>query len=144
MSSATAFAAAGRHSCSDVAGIRSTSCPPTTSPRSPASRCGDRRIGDGVSVGGPQNLGFTEIALHLLARQGRSDEPRHVPLSALRAISVFAQPFRPGYARRAKAAVVMNTTEMAFDAGPVRDRFPDIPATSLADVTDAMTRVQES
>jgi len=105
---------------------------------------GDRRIGDGVSVGGPQNLGFTEIALHLLARQGRSDEPRHVPLSALRAISVFAQPFRPGYARRAKAAVVMNTTEMAFDAGPVRDRFPDIPATSLADVTDAMTRVQES
>jgi hypothetical protein len=33
----------------------------------------------------------------------------------------------------------MNTTDMTFDALPIRNRFPDIPATTLADVTDAMT-----
>lgn len=104
---------------------------------------GDQRIDHTISVGGPQNLGFDEIARHLLARQGRSDEPKHIPLNALRLVGVLAKPFKPGDARRAQAAVVMNTTGMAFDAWPVRDRFPDIPVTSLADVTDAMTRPQE-
>jgi len=100
---------------------------------------GDRRIGPSVSVGGPQTLDFTEIALHLLARQGRSDPPRHVPLNALKLMSVVARPVKPGSARRARAAVVMNTTDMTFDARPVRDRFPDVPATALADVTAGMT-----
>ena len=100
---------------------------------------GDQRIGDGVSVGGPQNLGFTEIAEHLLARKGRTDRPKQVPLTALKVMAVIARPLRPGFARQARAAVVMNTTDMTFDALPVRDRFPDIPATTLADVTEAMT-----
>jgi uncharacterized protein YbjT (DUF2867 family) len=100
---------------------------------------GDQRIGDGVSVGGPQNLGFTEIAAHLLARNGRTDPPKQVPLTALKVMAVIARPLRPGFARQARAAVVMNTTNMTFDALPVRDRFPDIPATTLADVTEAMT-----
>jgi NADH dehydrogenase len=99
----------------------------------------DQRIGDGVSVGGPQNLGFTEIAAHLLARKGRTDRPKQVPLTALKAMSVIARPLRPGFARQARAAVVMNTTDMTFDALPVRNRFPDIPATTLAQVTHAMT-----
>jgi uncharacterized protein YbjT (DUF2867 family) len=99
----------------------------------------DQRIGDGVSVGGPQNLGFTEIAAHLMARKGRTDRPKQVPLTALKVMAVIARPLRPGFARQARAAVVMNTTDMTFDALPVRNRFPDIPATTLADVTDAMT-----
>ena len=98
----------------------------------------DKRIGDGVSVGGPQNLGFAEIAEHLLARRGRTDRPKQVPLTALKAVSVLARPLRPGFARQARAAVVMNTTDMTFDALPIRSRFPDIPTTTLADVTDAM------
>jgi hypothetical protein len=99
----------------------------------------DQRIGAGVSVGGPQNLGFIEIAAHLLARKGHTDRPKQVPLTALKVMSVIARPLRPGFARQARAAVVMNTTDMTFDALPIRNRFPDIPATTLADVTDAMT-----
>jgi uncharacterized protein YbjT (DUF2867 family) len=99
---------------------------------------GDQRIGGGVSVGGPQNLGFTEIAAHLLACEGRADRPKRIPLTALRAMSVLARPFSSAFARQARAAVVMNTTDMTFDAPPVRDRFPDIPATTMADVTQAM------
>jgi len=99
----------------------------------------DQRIYAGVSVGGPQNLGFAEIAEHLLARKGRTDQPKQVPLTALKVMSVLARPLRPGLARQARAAVVMNTTDMTFDALPIRNRFPDIPTTTLADVTDAMT-----
>ena len=99
----------------------------------------DQRIGADVSVGGPQNLGFAEIAAHLLARKGRSDRPKQVPLTALKVMSVIARPLRPGLARQARAAVMMNTTDMTFDALPTRNRFPDIPATTLADVTEAMT-----
>jgi uncharacterized protein YbjT (DUF2867 family) len=98
----------------------------------------DQRIGDGVSVGGPQNLGFTEIAAHLLARKGRSERPKQVPLTALKVMAVLARPLRPGFARQARAAVVMNTTDMTFDALPIRNRFPDILTTTLADVTEAM------
>lgn len=99
----------------------------------------DQRIGADVSVGGPQNLGFIEIAAHLLARKRRPDRPKQVPLTALKIMSVIARPLRPGFARQAGAAVVMNTTDMTFDALPTRHRFPDIPATTLAEVTDAMT-----
>jgi len=99
----------------------------------------DQRIGAGVSVGGPQNLGFAEIAEHLLECKGRTDRPKQIPLTALKAMSVLARPLRPGFARQAGAAVVMNTTDMTFDALPIRNRFPDIPTTTLADVTDAMT-----
>lgn len=96
---------------------------------------GDPRIGTDVSVGGPENLSFLEIARHLLALRGRSEEPAHIPLGALKVMSAIARPFNPGFARRARAAVVMNTTDMTFNARPTRDRFPEIPATTLVEVT---------
>jgi len=99
---------------------------------------GDQRIGDDVSVGGPQNLGFLEIAQHLLTLAGRSDQPAHVRLGALRVMSAAARPVSPGFARRARAAVVMNTTDMTFDAQPVRGRFPDIPSATLVEVAAGM------
>lgn len=55
---------------------------------------------------------------------------------------MLTRPFKPGVARRAAAAVVMNTTPMAFDAWPVRNQFPDIPVTSLSDLTGATIRSQ--
>jgi NADH dehydrogenase len=96
---------------------------------------GDHRIGDHLSVGGPENLGFTDIADHLLARTPGGARTRHVPLTALRAMAVLARPVRPALARQARAAVVMNTTDMTFDATPLRHRFPELRTTALADLT---------
>ncbi|MDP9219153.1 MAG: SDR family oxidoreductase [Actinomycetota bacterium] len=100
---------------------------------------GDERVGDQVSVGGPQNLTFTEIAEELLAHTSHGKGTKHVPLAALRAMSLVARPIKPSLARQARAAVVMNTTDMAFDASPVRDRFPDIPTTTMARLAEAST-----
>ncbi len=96
----------------------------------------DPRIAEGISVGGPQNLSFTQIAEHLLAGTNGSPGIRRVPLLALRAMSVVAKPIHPGFARQAQAAVVMNTTNMKLDATPVRDRFPEIATTTMAGLTE--------
>ena len=100
---------------------------------------GDERIGEEVSIGGPQNLTFTEIAEELLARTSHGEGTKHVPLAALRAMSLLARPIKPSLARQARAAVVMNTTDMTFDATSVRDRFPDIPTTTMARLAEAST-----
>jgi uncharacterized protein YbjT (DUF2867 family) len=93
---------------------------------------GDPRIGEEITVGGPQNLSFTNLAEHLLAGHDGSPGTRHVPLGLLRAASVLARPISPTFARQARAAVVMNTTDQTFDASSVRAQFPDVPSTTLA------------
>jgi uncharacterized protein YbjT (DUF2867 family) len=93
---------------------------------------GDPRTARRLSVGGPENLTFTQIAEHLLARSAGGSGIRRVPLRVLRAMSVLARPIHPALARQAQAAVVMNTTDMTHDAAPVRDSFPEIEWTSMA------------
>ncbi len=99
-----------------------------------AAATGDRRVGPLVCVGGPDNLSFTQVAEQILASSGRGRDIRHVPLAVLRALSILARPVNAQAARKAQAAVVMNTTDMTFDARTTRDAFPDIPVTSLTDV----------
>jgi NADH dehydrogenase len=98
----------------------------------------DPRIGEAITVGGPQNLSFTDIAQRLVADAGRTGAIKHVPLGALKLMAVLARPVRPGFARQARAAVVMNTTDLSFDPLPLRERFPDIPALSIDDVLRSM------
>jgi uncharacterized protein YbjT (DUF2867 family) len=76
--------------------------------------------------------GDGRIAEHLLAHAPGSAGTRHVPLPVLRAMSVLARPVRPAFARQAGAAVVMNTSDMTFDATALRGRFPEMGATTLA------------
>lgn len=98
----------------------------------------DSRIGDLITVGGPQNLSFTDIAHRLAAEAGCPGAIKHVPLGALKLLSLLARPVRPGFARQASAAMVMNTADLSFDPLPVRERFPDIPALSVDDVLRSM------
>ena len=102
-----------------------------------AAATGDRRVGPLVCVGGLQNLTFTQVAEQILASSGRPRELRHVPLAALRALSILARPANAEAARKAQAAVVMNSTDMTFDAHATRDAFPDIPVTTLTEVLES-------
>lgn len=99
-----------------------------------AAATGDARIGPLVCVGGPEDLTFTQVAEQILASSGRTHDIRHVPLGMLRAMSMLARPVHTEAARKAQAAVVMNTTDMTFDAQATRHEFPDIPQTKLADL----------
>jgi hypothetical protein len=95
---------------------------------------GDPRIGSEITVAGPEDLTFVQIAENLIARHPRSGAIKHIPLAALKAMSILAQPFQPSFARKAHAAVIMNTTDMTLGPIPGRDAFPDVPATSIGDL----------
>jgi NADH dehydrogenase len=73
---------------------------------------------DRFDVGGPETLDFLTIATRLIDASGKPGRVRHVPLLALRAMAVLARPFSPAFARQARAAVVMNTTDMTFRPSP--------------------------
>ena len=94
----------------------------------------DRSVSNEVlDIGGPENLNFVALADQLIRASGKPGRIKHIPLPVLRVMSVLARPFSPIFARQARAAVVMNTTNMAFDAS-LRERFPTVPSTTLADV----------
>ena len=94
----------------------------------------DRSVSNEVlDIGGPENLNFVALAEQLIRASGKPGRIKHIPLPVLRVMSVLARPFSPIFARQARAAVVMNTTNMAFDAS-LRERFPTVPSTTLADV----------
>ena len=87
-----------------------------------------------VEVAGPENLSFSQIAARLIVASGKPGRIRHIPLPALRAMSVLARPLSPASARQARAAVVMNTTDMTFDVSTIRNELPTIPVTTLDEV----------
>ena len=52
------------------------------------------------------------LIVRLAAETGSPARSRHIPLAALRVMSLLAGPVAPAFARQAQAAVVMNTTDM--------------------------------
>jgi uncharacterized protein YbjT (DUF2867 family) len=78
------------------------------------------RRGQVLEVGGPQNMTFNELTALLQEIRGRSGKVRHVPRSILRAMAPFA--------RQARAAVTMDTTDMTFATTTAR---ADLPMTDL-------------
>jgi len=49
-------------------------------------------------------------------------------------MAVLMRPMKPDLARQARVALVMDSTDMRFDAAPIHAAYPDLPATGLADV----------
>jgi NADH dehydrogenase len=90
-------------------------------------------VGETLEIGGPEDVGLLELAQRLIAARDVAARVSHVPLPALRLMAVLARPFAPAFARRARAAVFMSTADMTFSS-TVRERFPAVPSTTLADV----------
>jgi NADH dehydrogenase len=92
-------------------------------------------------IGGPQNLSLNQLAAAVQAVAGRSGEPRHVPRTALRAMSVMLRPFRPDLARQASAALVLDSANLVFDATHIHETFPDLPYTTATELLDMRAAV---
>jgi uncharacterized protein YbjT (DUF2867 family) len=88
---------------------------------------------DIYEVGGPEAVGLAGLAQQIAEARGGPTVVKHIPLVALRAMSLLARPFSPAFARQAQAAVVMNTTDMTLDAA-WREALPSVPVTRVADV----------
>jgi NADH dehydrogenase len=90
--------------------------------------------GKTLEIGGPQDLTLEQLARAVQKAAGRTKEPRHVPRIALRTMAAVMGQFKPDLARQVRAALVMDSADMTFDASAIHDAFPDLPSTTLADV----------
>ena len=86
-----------------------------------------------LDVTGPESLTFRHIAEQLIAINAKPGRIVHIPLVALRVMSVLATPVAPAFARRAQAAVIMNTTDMtaAHHTTPPRHNSTGLGTTTL-------------
>jgi uncharacterized protein YbjT (DUF2867 family) len=94
----------------------------------------NRLLGQAVDVGGPENLSVNQLVHRFEELTGASGSEQHIPLPMLRAMSVVMRPFSSTLARQAKAAVLMDTTHMAFDHSGTARSYPSIHPTSLEEV----------
>lgn len=95
----------------------------------------DARLqGQAVDVGGPDNLSMNQLVHRFAELTGAWDREQHIPLPMLRAMSAVMRPFRGALARQAKAAVVMDTTDMTFDGSKTAQSYPTIQPTGLDEV----------
>ena len=81
-------------------------------------------------IGGPQDLSFSEFADLVALTWGLKVAQRHVPMVAMRVMSVLLRAIQPALARQIAAGVVMNTRDMRFDA----PSWPGMASTTLAQV----------
>jgi NADH dehydrogenase len=87
-----------------------------------------------LEIGGPQDMTLDQLAAAVQKAAGRTEEPRHVPRIVLHAMATVMGPFKPALARQARAALVMDSADMAFDASGIHDAYPDLPSTRLSEV----------
>jgi NADH dehydrogenase len=87
-----------------------------------------------LEIGGPDNLTFNELANVVQAAGGRTGSPRHIPRPMLRLMAGTVGRMKPDLGRQTRAALVMDRTDLSFDAAPIHRDYPDLPATSVADV----------
>src|SRR5206468_8557448 len=65
-----------------------------------------------ISLGGPDDVTFEELADTVMAVTGLHGRVVHIPRTMLRLMSVAARPFSAQFARMAQASVVMDTEDM--------------------------------
>jgi len=87
--------------------------------------------GQVLECGGPDNLTFNQVAAILQKGTGRPGTVRHIPRPALQAMAWLTRAVKPALARQARAALAMDTLNMAFDSGATRRAFPDLPNTGI-------------
>ncbi len=89
--------------------------------------------GQVLEVGGPQNLTLNDLAALAQQRPGSSDKaPRHLPRPVLRAVAASGRVAGSVIARQAAMALVMDTTDMTFDAEPLHATHPHLPFTTVS------------
>jgi NADH dehydrogenase len=90
--------------------------------------------GSVLDIGGPDNLTFNQLAGAVQTAAARAGYARHVPRPMLRAMAATVGRFKPALGRQARAALAMDTEDLAFDATALHRRFPTLPTTTVAEV----------
>ena len=85
-----------------------------------------------LDVGGPENLTVNQVVEIFERVSGKRGRVSHVPLPALRLMSVLMRPINPAMARLTQVSILMDTIDMTWD--PSGNRYPWLPQTPLSEV----------
>jgi uncharacterized protein YbjT (DUF2867 family) len=85
-----------------------------------------------VDVGGPENLTSMDVVRLYERASGRRARVVRIPVAAARGLAALIRPLHPGVSQVLRAAVLADTTDQRFDAGPLQQRFA-ITMTRLED-----------
>lgn len=88
-----------------------------------------------LDVGGPENVTFNQLVQQLELAAGRKATVKHLPLPLMWLSQRLMRPFRPDVAGMIQAGIAFDTLDMSFDATKLRQQFPQIQLTTLAQVT---------
>jgi len=80
-------------------------------------------VGQTIDIGGPENLSSNEVVRIYEHRTGRRAQVTHAPIVLPRVMSVLLRPLHPGLSQIMQTAVLAETVNQAFDAGPLSERF---------------------
>jgi uncharacterized protein YbjT (DUF2867 family) len=86
-----------------------------------------------TDFGGPENLSLIQFVDSFSSAIGVTGPMKHIPRLAMRLLSQLARPFNPTFARMVQAGLLMDTTDMSFDATQLMQRFPQISWTTVAE-----------
>ncbi|HEV8449494.1 MAG TPA: SDR family oxidoreductase [Gemmatimonadaceae bacterium] len=80
-------------------------------------------VGQTVDIGGPENLSSHDVVRIYERRVGRRARVTHAPIAVPRVMSVLLRPFHPGLSQIMQTAVLTETVNQSFDAGPLAERL---------------------
>lgn len=89
-----------------------------------------------LPVGGPDNLTLNQLADRIARAAGRKVAVRHVPLPLMRMSVAAMRRLKPDVAGLIEAGIAMDSAEMSFDASGLRERFPEVELTPVAEVLE--------
>jgi uncharacterized protein YbjT (DUF2867 family) len=87
-----------------------------------------------LDMGGPENLTVNQVVEIFERVRGKKGQVSHVPLLAMRVMSVLIRPINPAMARLTQAGIVNDTMDMTWDPSANRERYPWLPQTPLSEV----------
>ena len=91
-----------------------------------------RALNRSIDIGGPENLTMNQVAGIFEALRGQAAIKRHVPLAAMRVMSVIMRPLNPALARLISNGVFMDRADLRFDPTETCREFP-LPLTRFED-----------
>lgn len=87
-----------------------------------------------LDMGGPENLTVNQVVEMFERESGKKAKVSHVPLPAMRLMSVLMRAINPAMARLTQAGILMDTIDMSWDPSANRKRYPWLPQTPLSEV----------
>ncbi len=77
-----------------------------------------------ISVGGPENLTFNQVAELFEKVSGRTAKKNHVPLPLMRVMRLVVRPFNPMLSLQITGGILMDTENQTYDMSATLQQYP--------------------